>query len=252
MLPSKTAFPQDNFRRRLLFRLTVLPYLSAAFPQMKSRLASVRDFYIITIMPKKIDHDARRRDIARAAISVIGEQGIDNTRLIDVARAANATTGTITHYFEDKDAVLLAALDHVSQNILAMLRTPEKPEDLVELTSLILPVDEANMRDWRVWMSFFSRAIGDPALARINKAYYDEFRDGLAAIIRYQQREGLLAAHIDPAVTGDAIISIIDGFCIRATLEREEWPPERQRAQLEAMLRPLLPKPEKRRSRKGG
>ncbi|MEQ8948944.1 TetR/AcrR family transcriptional regulator, partial [Parvibaculum sp.] len=164
-------------------------------------------------MPKKIDHDARRRDIARAAISVIGEQGIDNTRLVDVARAANATTGTITHYFEDKDAVLLAALDHVSQNILAMLRTPEKPEDLVELASLILPVDEANMRDWRVWMSFFSRAIGDPALARINKAYYDEFRDGLAAIIRYQQREGLLAAHIDPAVTGDAIISIIDGFC---------------------------------------
>ncbi len=154
MLPSKTAFPQDNFRRRLLFRLTVLPYLSAAFPQMKSRLASVRDFYIITIMPKKIDHDARRRDIARAAISVIGEQGIDNTRLIDVARAANATTGTITHYFEDKDAVLLAALDHVSQNILAMLRTPEKPEDLVELTRLILPVDEANMRDRRVWMSF--------------------------------------------------------------------------------------------------
>ncbi|MEP2828141.1 TetR/AcrR family transcriptional regulator [Parvibaculum sp.] len=203
-------------------------------------------------MPKKIDHDERRRDIARAAIAVIGEQGIDNTRLIDVARAAGATTGSITHYFEDKDAVLLAALDHVAQNILFMLRHPEKPEDLVELAALILPVDEENRRDWRVWMSFFSRAIGDPVLARINKAYYDEFRDGLAAIIRRQQDDGTLSAHIDPAVTGDAIISIIDGFCIRATLEPEEWPVKRQKTQLEAMLRPLLPRPEKRRKQKGG
>lgn len=182
---------------------------------------------------------------------MIGEQGIDNTRLVDVARAANATTGTITHYFEDKDAVLLAALDHVSQNILFMLRHPEKPKDLVELAELILPVDEESICDWRVWMSFFGRAVGDPALARINKAYYDEFRDGLAAIIREQQSEGLFAEHIDPAVTADAIISIIDGFCIRATLERDEWPPQRQKAQLEAMLRPLLPRPEKRRP-KGG
>ena len=204
-------------------------------------------------MPKLIDHDARRRDIARAAIAVIGEQGIDNTRLVDVARAANATTGAITHYFEDKDAVLLAALDHVAQGILFMLNHPEKPDDLVALAQLILPVDEERLRDWRVWMSFFGRAIGDPAMARINKAYYDEFRDGLAAIIRRHQREGRLAAHIDPAVTGDAIISIIDGFCIRATLEREDWPAKRQKAQLEAMLRPLLPKPEtpRRNARRG-
>lgn len=66
---------------------------------------------------------------------------------------------------------------------------------------------------------FFGRAVGDPALARINKAYYDEFRDGLAAIIRRQQREGKLSRKVDPAVTGDAIISILDGFSIRATLE---------------------------------
>lgn len=192
-------------------------------------------------MPKKIDHEARRRDIARAAIAVIGEQGIDNTRLVDVARAANATTGTITHYFEDKDAVLLAALDHVAQNILYMLRRGEEVDDLVELAALILPVDEERLRDWRVWLSFFSRAVGDPALANINKAYYDEFRDGLAAIIRRQQAEKKLAASIVPDETADAIISVIDGFCIRATLEREHWPPKRQEKQLEAMLRPLLP-----------
>lgn len=207
-------------------------------------------------MPKKIDHDARRRQIAKAAIEVIGAQGLDNTRLVDVARSAKATTGTITHYFEDKDAVLLAALDHVAQRILSALGSEEGSDDLFELVASILPTNQNGLRDWRVWMSFFGRAVGDPALARINKAYYDEFRDGLAAIIRRHQQEGKLAAHIDPAVTGDAIISIVDGFCIRATLERKDWPPARQRAQLESMLRPLLPSPEKKRDRarnpKGG
>ncbi|MBX3487812.1 TetR/AcrR family transcriptional regulator [Parvibaculum sp.] len=192
-------------------------------------------------MPKKIDHNARRRDIARAAISVIGEQGIDNTRLVDVARAANATTGAITHYFEGKDALLLAALDRLAQDILHAIRHATADDDLVELAALLLPVDEQRLRDWRVWLSFFGRAVGDPALARINKAYYEEFRDGIAGLIRAQQKLGKLSRDIAPASTADAIISVIDGFGVRTSLEREEWPPERQRQQLEAMLRPLLP-----------
>lgn len=192
-------------------------------------------------MPKKIDHNARRRDIARAAISVIGAQGIDNTRLIDVARAANATTGTITHYFEGKDALLLAALDRLAQDILHTLRHADATDDLVDLAALLLPVDEPRLRDWRVWLSFFGRAVGDPAMARINKAYYEEFRDGIAGLIRAQQKLGKLSRDIAPVSTADAIISVVDGFGVRTSLEREEWPPERQRQQLEAMLRPLLP-----------
>lgn len=210
-------------------------------------------FYIIMIMPKLIDHDARRKDFARAAVAVIGEQGIDNTRLVDVAREAGVTTGALTHYFNDKDAVLLAALDHLAQGILHKLKTSAEADDLVALAAEILPVNEESRCEWRVWMSFFGRAVGDPALARINKAYYDEFRDGLAAIIRRQQREGKLSRKVDPAVTGDAIISILDGFSIRATLEPEDCSAKRQRSQLEAMLRPLLPAPDPaHRTSKGG
>lgn len=203
-------------------------------------VAFASGFYIITVMPKKIDHDLRRRDIAEAAVQVIGRQGIDNTRLVDVARAANATTGAITHYFEGKDALLLAALDHVAQRILQGLRKDD-PEDLIGRAYHALPFDEDGMRDWRVWLCFFSRAVADPALARINKAYYEEFRDGIARLIRSRQAKGMLSAAIDPPVVADAIIAAVDGIGVRATLEPEEWPAERQRRHLETMLRPLLP-----------
>jgi len=197
-------------------------------------------------MPKKIDHEARRRDIAEAAVQVIGEQGIDNARLIDVARAAGATTGAITHYFDDKNALLLAALDHVAQRILhelhaAPTQSPISVDNLIARACTVLPIHEEGMRDWRVWLCFFSRAIADPALARINKAYYEEFRDGLGAAIERLQRAGKLEPALDPHITADSMLAAIDGIGVRATLEPEEWPAERQKSQLEAMLRAILP-----------
>ena len=202
-------------------------------------------FYIITIMPKKIDHDARRRAIAKAAVTVIGVNGIDNTRLIDVAREAKATTGSITHYFEGKDAVMLAALDHVAQKILHLLKIQSDTEmgvdDFIDYASLALPLDEDGQRDWRVWLSFFGRAVGDPSLARINNAYYDEFRTGVAKTIRRLQKAGKILASVDPMVAADSIITAVDGLSVRAALDPARWPAERQKQQLHAMLSPLLP-----------
>lgn len=203
-------------------------------------------FYIITVMPKIIDHNARRRDIAKAAVSVIGEIGIENTRLIDVAREANATTGTISHYFEGKDALLLAALDHVAQRILRLMHKStanQSRNDLINSASLTLPIDDEGKRDWRVWLAFFSRAVGDPALARINNAYYDEIKHGISQIIRILQKKGEICASVDPDEAADSIITVADGLGVRSSLDPENWPAEKIKRQMSVMLRPLLPTP---------
>jgi TetR/AcrR family transcriptional repressor of bet genes len=196
-------------------------------------------------MPKKIDHQARRREIAQAAVTVIGVSGIDNTRLMDVAKAARVTTGAITHYFEGKDSVMLAALDHVAQNIFKILRLQSNEvadrDTLIEMAAEALPTHEEGARDWRVWLAFFGRAMSDPSLARVNNAYYDEIRDRLAAIIARYQAQGQLARRIDPTTTADSIITAVDGLGVRATIDPESWPPERQKRQLRAILTPLLP-----------
>ena len=195
-------------------------------------------------MPKKIDHDIRRKEIAQAAISVIGSHGIENVRLIDVARQANATTGSITHYFEDKDAVLLAALDQVSQGILELLKTPPTADatidDLIEYISLVLPLDEDGHEAWRVWLAFFGRAIVTPSLLHINNNYYTEFHEGAARIIRSMQTNGKVDDGVDVTMVADAVITIVDGLGVRASLDPENWTADRQKKQLRAMLVPLL------------
>lgn len=194
-------------------------------------------------MPKQIDHAERRRDFTEAAITVIGRQGIDNARLVDVARAANATTGALTHYFEGKDALLLAAFDHLAQRILQELLSDDGTEDLVERAAQALPLDGEGVLQWRVWLCFLSRAVADPVLADINNRYYDEFREKAATILKREQAAGRLAPDIDCDITAEAVIAVVDGLGVHAAMQPDIWPADRLRKQLEAMLRPLLPSP---------
>ena len=194
-------------------------------------------------MPKKIDHIERRRDFTEAAIEVIGRQGIDNTRLVDVARAAGVTTGALTHYFEGKDALLLAAFDHLAQHILQELLSDETNDDLVERAALALPLDEEGVLQWRVWLCFLGRAVADPALADINNRYYDEFREKAARILRRERDKGRLSPDFDCDMTAEAVIAVVDGLGVHAAMQPEIWTAERLQNQLEAMLRPLLPAP---------
>ncbi|MAB12783.1 TetR/AcrR family transcriptional regulator [Parvibaculum sp.] len=194
-------------------------------------------------MPKLIDHIERRREFTEAAISVIGRRGIDNTRLADVARAVGATTGALTHYFEGKDALLLAAFDHLAQQILQELLSDDGTEDLVARAALALPLDEEGVLQWRVWLCFLSRAVADPTLADINNRYYDEFREKAARILKREQAKGRLAPDIDCDVTAEAVIAVVDGLGVHAAMQPDIWTAERLQNQLEAMLRPLLPAP---------
>jgi hypothetical protein len=57
------------------------------------------------------------------------------------------------------------------------------------------------------------------------------------------QAYGQLPPEPDPAILSDAIIAVIDGLGVRATLEPESWSPDRQRATLRLMLTPLLSQP---------
>src|SRR2546426_8612951 len=106
-------------------------------------------------MPKLVDAVAQRRAIAGAAISVIDDVGLDGARLRDVARAANVTTGAVTHYFDGKGAVLEAALAEIVRRTLERMeagRGSKAPKDVAAFIArvcLYLPTDEDSRQEWR-------------------------------------------------------------------------------------------------------
>jgi AcrR family transcriptional regulator len=57
--------------------------------------------------------EAMRRRVLDAAVQVLGERGYAGFRTAEVADAAGASRGALTHHFPTKDALVLAALEHV-------------------------------------------------------------------------------------------------------------------------------------------
>ncbi|MFL6105324.1 MAG: TetR/AcrR family transcriptional regulator, partial [Marmoricola sp.] len=59
------------------------------------------------------DRDEKLAEIVSAASSLFSEAGFEQTSMARIAQAAGVTPNTIYWYVEDKDALLVAALDHL-------------------------------------------------------------------------------------------------------------------------------------------
>ena len=66
-------------------------------------------------MPAKIDKAQRRDEILAAAKAVFADRGFHATTIADVARAAGISYGSIYWYFDSKDALFHALMDHQEQ-----------------------------------------------------------------------------------------------------------------------------------------
>lgn len=116
-------------------------------------------------MPKIVDHEQRRRVLARAVVEVAVQRGLDNASLRVVAEHAGMSMGTVQHYFADREAMLEFVLDYTQQQRTARIERAVKalaaPTPRAILDSLIdeiLTVDETNAMFEQVHIMFIDRA----------------------------------------------------------------------------------------------
>ncbi len=64
-------------------------------------------------MPKRVDKDARRAELADAAAAVFAERGVAGTAVSDIVARAGVAQGTFYLYFESKDDVLVAVAERL-------------------------------------------------------------------------------------------------------------------------------------------
>lgn len=188
-------------------------------------------------MPKRVDLDLRRREFADAAVAAIDRRGLDGVRLVDVAAEAGVSTGALAHVLgrdAGKDGVLRLALEACAHELFDSERLALS-DDLAAMLAQYLPLDEARRRQWRVWVAFQGRAVFDRELAELHRRYYRDLHEHIVAEFARLGLEG----RADPDLAADAIIAAVDGVGLRATLEPDLWPAERQRALLAEQLASL-------------
>jgi TetR/AcrR family transcriptional regulator, transcriptional repressor of bet genes len=192
-------------------------------------------------MPKVVDHAARRAELVDAAWRVIAAEGLEAATVRRIARAAGCTTGLVTHYFDSKDDMLVAALREVHRRGgERMIRHADGADIAAVLLAVILdalPMDQDRQLEWKVWLAFWGRAAADERLRHEQRRRYAEWRGLLRKLIR-RARPGDTAA--DRRTTVDLIAGAIDGLGIQATLEPASFTDARLRRAAAAIARSAL------------
>ena len=194
-------------------------------------------------MPRVVDHQQRKTKIASAACLVIARDGLESVTLANVGRQANCTTGTITHYFHDKEEVLTAALNHAIKAMSArmMRRLKKNPEDALGFLCETLPLGRRGRAEIKVWFCFWSRAMHDNPLARSQLSIHQRWRTKVERLLCDMQTRGEIVFKHDVEDEAEALCAMINGLGLRATLDPHEWPATRQIRLLENYLSRLQP-----------
>ena len=90
-------------------------------------------------MPKVVNHDQRRAELVAATWEVVADEGVEGATLRRIAEVAGCTTGRVTHYFENKDQLLLTAFERVGKAYLRFAR--DEPASYSAMFESGLPVD---------------------------------------------------------------------------------------------------------------
>lgn len=191
-------------------------------------------------MPKIVDHDARRAELAAACWLVIARQGIAHTTTREIAKEAGVAHGVLAHYFADKDAILREALRLAYLRLAAHIRA--RIDGLAGAAALrtalveSLPLDEERRLGDQIELAFWGRAVGDPELAAERLVTYDEWRAVLHDLVRAAHEAGEMPGADEPGTVADALVAIVDGLGAEAALYPERFPAERQTRVIDGVL----------------
>lgn len=197
-------------------------------------------------MPPRVGiHEAARRaQILRAARACIVALGYERVTVRDVARKADVSTGTIVHYFGDKDTMLEAALlDKVQDTGIAfraaLTGAQTAWERLVRLVEASLPETDEVRDEWRLWLTFWGEVTRNERLRAVSERQHRRWTRFLARIIAEGSASGEFA-RVDPYVVATQMAALIDGLAIQTTLQNPMLSPAQMRKICLAALQQLL------------
>ena len=172
-------------------------------------------------MPKQVDHEARRAQIAQALMRIASRGGLEAVSLRDVAAEAGLSMGAIQHYFKTKEQMLLYAVEHANNQAADRVREriqadPDPSARTVLRTLMVemLGLSEESRTEYLTSVAFFLRAVSSAELAAVYRQWWPKLVEFVTDELRRAQRSGELSARIDPEREAEILLGVPDGFSV--------------------------------------
>jgi TetR/AcrR family transcriptional regulator, transcriptional repressor of bet genes len=190
-------------------------------------------------MPKIVDHEQRRDEIALVACRVVAEHGFDRATIVRIAREAGYTTGMVAHYFDTKQEIIVAALRLILRRIeerLTAAAAGVRAPDLLALLSEALPLDATRFTECAFWISFWGQMSADKRLKRINAWVHREYLRLFERCLARAWGEWRDFSAPTREQVLRSVVTFINGLTASAVATPADWPAARQVAQLRLQL----------------
>ena len=192
-------------------------------------------------MPKIVDHDERRDQIALVACRVVAANGFDQATIVRIAREAGYTTGMVAHYFDTKQDIIIAALRLILRRIEERLTKPsgDVQADLLTVLCEALPLDEQRYIECAFWTAFWGQVSADKRLKRINAWVHREY---MRLFERCLSEGWPVWPQLSVATREQvlrSVVTFINGVTASAVASQSDWPAAKQVEQLRLQLQLL-------------
>ncbi|MCI4062822.1 TetR family transcriptional regulator C-terminal domain-containing protein [Micromonospora sp. R77] len=171
-------------------------------------------------MPKIVDHEERRRHLGAAACAVLSRAGSGGTTVRAIAAEAGMPLATVQHYLPTRDAMVRAAMAHLTERVVRRAeKIPTTGVTVLETLRLALrelvPLDAERTFEARVWLMLSAEALVDDAIGQVLRSGAAELRANLQRVVAAAQADGGIAAHLDPAAVANGLVTLADGLTVR-------------------------------------
>jgi AcrR family transcriptional regulator len=196
-------------------------------------------------MPKIVNHEERREEVVDAARRVILREGIDAATTRAIAKEAGYSNGVLTHYFADKDDILLSALRSSHRRIVHRLK-----DKLIGRTGLDalrevlldnLPLDDERAQETALEVGFWSRSLAVGTLLDTQREEGAELRYLVRTLLEAAEAAGEIATGEDLDDVAERLLALVDGLSVHRLLYPDRLSPETLQRLMSAELDRLTP-----------
>jgi AcrR family transcriptional regulator len=189
---------------------------------------------------RREDRQKRREAVLQAALDVIVERGLANTRMSDIAERVGMSAGNILYYFESKDDLLMELLRWSEDLLLRRAleefeQLPSYTERLRRLTELAGPSGPSDPA-WIVWLEVWSLSPHDDRIGQGHADLDRRWVGFLTDLVRSGQEAGEFSRDADPTDFAVRYGAMMDGLAIKVVAGIDGMDVERLLAACEAMV----------------
>ena len=169
-------------------------------------------------MSRPVMKEVRQQQLIEATLISVERHGLQNTTINSISDIAGMSSGIISHYFGGKQGLIEATLRSLLEELKQALLIRTSAKTLLPIDRLFMII-EANFTEFqrsnsvtKTWLSFWSQAMHDPGLARLQHINNQRLYRNL--LFSYKQ----ILPNNDALNAAQQTAAMIDGFWLRSAL----------------------------------